>query len=166
MVNEENKVESKFWDLMRKPSIFASYTFALSLITAGTFYGIVYLMQKLCNSASPYICSPFLQLSHVPITIFDWVVYFVVFSYTFKFKEKMLFGQIFKISIYYTLFVFIRMCILWNYTKHSEPSFYIMLDLVASILTITFTLIGNIIIIKIMNLICLKWITKHKELSN
>lgn len=160
---ENNLVENQYWNLMKKPIVFASYTFALSSISAGVFYGVVYLMLKLCSFANANMCSPFLHLIHVPPSFFDGIICIIIFLYTFKFKERMPYFQIFKISFYFTFFIFIRMLIIWNFTTHSNLSFYLMLDIIGTILTLILTFLGNCIGLKIINVLCLKWLKKINE---
>lgn len=165
MEEEKNKIENQYWNLMKKPIVFASSAFALSIISAGTFYGIIYLMLRICGFVNANMCSPFLHLSHIPITIFDWILDINVILYTFKLREKMSFMQILKISIYYTLFLFVKLIITENINTSNHYVFSFLFDSIIKSSALIFGLIVTfpltIFGIKIINIFCLKWLEKH-----
>lgn len=159
-------MENEKENLIKNPIVFAGSAFILSIITAGTFYTLVYTMLKLCVFVDKNMCSTFSHLKQIPPSFFDGVLYIIVILYTFKFKEKMSFLQILKISTCFVFFISIRTFILWNFTVHSNQSFYFMLDVIFTIFGFMVTFFINLIGIKIINLLSLKWLEKRKEMNN
>ena len=162
MSNENNNIENQKLDLMKKPIIFASSSFILSIMMTGVFYIIVHVSLRLCHFINGNVCSIFSNLSHIPPSFFDSIALCVIVLLSlFKFKERMSFTQTFKISLFFTFFIFIRMLILWNFTSHSKLEFYFMLDIISLILTLIFTFFIIGFGLKMINIIGLKWLKKN-----
>lgn len=152
-----NKIDDKYLYALKKPFIFAFVSFCLSLITSVFFEGLTCLIAKFLSLAATFFDAS-------TLSFYDGFAFcFITLLYTYKFREKMLFRQLFSISFFLTFFIALRTSVLWFFVNHSTNDFYYILDIMADVIYLLLFFIFNSIGLKLVNIAYLKWFEKKSK---
>jgi len=137
-----------FNTLIKKPIILSILLFLVSNLIAGIFY-VIHML--------------FSSIIYLPLSFFDSsIICLFGVIYTFKFKEKFLSLNIFKIAVCFTIFVFIRRVIIefFLYNPNVPDLFLMIRYVVYTILEPIFYLFFVYTGLKLINIASLKLLDK------